>query len=43
MKEDNVRKNIEIIATRLVEQVRDACKTNREKVANSQTKDESGK
>lgn len=43
MKEDAVRKEIEMIATRLVEKVRSACKINGEKVTNSQAKKESGK
>ncbi|MFA6186639.1 MAG: hypothetical protein WC770_05435 [Phycisphaerae bacterium] len=43
MKEDAVRKDIEIIATRLVEQVRDACKIKKEKVTDSQAKEKSDK
>jgi hypothetical protein len=43
MKEDVARKDIEIIATRLVEQVRNACKINKEKVPDSVAKEKSQK
>jgi hypothetical protein len=44
MKKNTVRNDdIEILATRLVEQVRDVCKTDKEKVADSIGKEESGK
>jgi hypothetical protein len=43
MKEDTARKEIELIATRLVEQVRNACKINKEKVPDGQAKEKSEK